>query len=128
MTFTKEQKRQARKVIFAMTIHDDWEENQSTVQKVQELSKVISNDDIGTSNPLPLLEASQMTRNNYLYLLQQGYRVKDIRNRLDIGVTKFAEWLVENKASRNFVSRAELAQMVFSDEDKKLPVGNEEEA
>lgn len=122
MSYTKYQKKQARRVIFAMTLEENWREDQQAVQKVQKLSEVIGSDSIADSKPLPKLDFDKLTRKNYLYMLQNGYLVRDIRKALGVGTARFGEWVRANRVRRYDIKEQNLSKMTFTDEDKKIPV------
>lgn len=122
MALTKEQKKYTRKLMATIMSDDNWMENPEAVEHVQALSQSIGSDLLHDSKPLPRLDPERMTRNNYLYLVQLGYLRKDIKRALGLGSTLWDRFIADRNVSSRVVSQIEIDRMIFTEQDKKLPI------
>ena len=122
MEMTKVKKRHALYIILANTIEEGWDNNPQAVAMAQRASKLLSDDSVMSSQPLPAIDLEKMTRNKYLYLLSVGYRPRDVKEASGLSKYKFEKWAREHKVTQSYRRKIDLKAIDFTEEDTRLPV------
>ncbi|MGM0175727.1 hypothetical protein [Enterococcus sp. DIV0800] len=119
---TKEEKRNARTMLCKITSDLGWENDPMAVKQANELAKFLDADNMGESRPLPSLDYSRFTPDNYLYLRYLGYEQTSIREALGIPRHILNNWVQRNEVSRASVTPEDLNEWEFDEKSRQLPI------